>query len=73
MFLGKNNNISDAISRFQWPRFRQLAPTADNGPCQMPPPFWEIIHQLYIRVYVIEASISENSSTVFKQGMQAFF
>lgn len=43
---GKNNNIADAISRFQWSRFRQLAPTADNFPCQIPAPFWEIIHQL---------------------------
>ncbi|XP_052686788.1 uncharacterized protein LOC128189245 isoform X3 [Crassostrea angulata] len=29
-----------------WSRFRQLAPTADNFPCQIPAPFWEIIHQL---------------------------
>lgn len=43
---GKNNDIADAISRFQWSRFRQLAPTADNFPCQIPAPFWEIIHQL---------------------------
>lgn len=28
--LGKNYNIADAIFRFQWSRFRQLAPTADN-------------------------------------------
>ena len=33
---GKHNDIADAISRYQFQRFRQLAPNADSKPCQIP-------------------------------------
>ncbi len=33
---GKHNDIADAISRFQFQRFRQLVPQADTSPCQIP-------------------------------------
>ena len=35
---GINNNIADALSRFQVSRFRQLAPGAALKPCQCPLP-----------------------------------
>ena len=34
---GCKNDISDSISRFQNPRFRQLAPWADLTPQEIPP------------------------------------
>jgi hypothetical protein len=43
---GKCNLIADAISRFQWQRFRQLAPLAEKFPSPIPTQFWEIIHLL---------------------------
>ena len=33
---GKHNDTADAISRYQFQRFRQLAPNADSTPCQIP-------------------------------------
>ena len=33
---GKHNDIADAISRFQYQRFRQLAPEADISPYRIP-------------------------------------
>ncbi len=33
---GKHNDITDAISRFQFQRFQKLAPNADTNPCQIP-------------------------------------
>ena len=33
---GTHNAIADAISRFHFQRFRQLAPDADSSPCQLP-------------------------------------
>jgi hypothetical protein len=33
---GKDNNIADALSRFQFDRFRQLAPEADPSPTPLP-------------------------------------
>ena len=33
---GVNNAIADALSRFQMPRFRKLAPHAQEQPCQLP-------------------------------------
>lgn len=33
---GKHNDTADAISRFQFQRFRHLAPTADTNPYQIP-------------------------------------
>ncbi len=33
---GKHNPIADAISRFQFQRFRNLAPDADISPCTIP-------------------------------------
>ena len=35
---GINNDVADALSRFQIDRFRQLAPGAALNPCQCPPP-----------------------------------
>ncbi|KAK3103148.1 hypothetical protein FSP39_016826 [Pinctada imbricata] len=37
---GYTNVIADAISRFQWDTFRQVAPHADFYPCQIPSQFW---------------------------------
>ena len=36
---GASNEIADALSRFQVQRFRELAPTADQSPCTIPPSF----------------------------------
>ena len=36
---GVNNEIADALSRFQVQRFRELAPSADQTPCTIPPSF----------------------------------
>ena len=33
---GKQNDIADAISRFQYQRFRNLAPDADTNPSPIP-------------------------------------
>ena len=33
---GKANPVADALSRFQFQRFRCLAPHADPAPCQIP-------------------------------------
>ena len=33
---GKHNDITDAISRFQFQRIQKLAPNADTNPCQIP-------------------------------------
>lgn len=34
---GYQNSIADSISRFQWERFRSLAPQADKTPARLPP------------------------------------
>ncbi|XP_060583687.1 uncharacterized protein LOC132739884 isoform X1 [Ruditapes philippinarum] len=39
---GCQNNICDALSRFQLTRFRELAPNADEIPCLVPPFLWHI-------------------------------
>lgn len=39
---GANNSITDALSRFQIHRFRELAPTADQEPYKMPTQLWKI-------------------------------
>ena len=36
---GVHNEITDALSRFQVQRFRELAPGADQTPCTIPPSF----------------------------------
>ena len=36
---GANNEIADALSRFQAQRFMELAPGADQTPCTTPPSF----------------------------------
>ena len=33
---GVENKIADAISRFRWQEFRQLAPEAHSSPCLIP-------------------------------------
>ena len=33
---GKNNEIADSLSRFQFQRFRLLAPQAEATPCKIP-------------------------------------
>ena len=38
---GVDNGIADAVSRFQEPRFRKLAPTAQRNPVPLPGGFWE--------------------------------
>ncbi|XP_062597918.1 uncharacterized protein LOC134259342 [Saccostrea cucullata] len=43
---GVKNEIADAISRFQWTRFRQLAPWADPFPSMVPIQFWRAIQEL---------------------------
>ena len=35
---GLQNKIADALSRFHWQEFRQLAPEAQPSPCQIPQP-----------------------------------
>nr|XP_028594215.1 uncharacterized protein LOC114601207 [Podarcis muralis] len=39
---GLNNNIADALSRFQMERFRELAPGAAQSPDAFPDDLWEI-------------------------------
>jgi len=39
---GKQNNIADALSRFQEDRFRELAPTAAAVPTQVPQFLWNL-------------------------------
>ena len=39
---GKRNQICDALSRFQWTKFRLLAPKADKSPREVPSHLWEI-------------------------------
>lgn len=38
----KLNSIADCLSRSQWGKFRQLAPTADPWPTPLPKNIWEI-------------------------------
>lgn len=40
---GSTNEIADSISRFQWTRFRQLAPEADTFPTPIPSEFWPLL------------------------------
>lgn len=42
---GSVNEIADAFSRYQWSRFRSLAPEADLYPC-FPPPVNELIYPI---------------------------
>ena len=44
--MGTSNEISDAISRLQWDRFRLLAPQAQAHPYTIPQDFWTLFHQL---------------------------
>lgn len=36
LIFGKRNEVADSPSRFQFQRFRQLAPQADINPCLVP-------------------------------------
>lgn len=40
---GIDNKICDALSRFQFSRFRELAPDADTEPYKMPDRLWTIL------------------------------
>lgn len=40
---GKCNELADSISRFQWGRFRQLAPTASPNPTPVLSEFWSFL------------------------------
>ena len=40
------NEIADSISRFQWDRFRNVAPLAEAKPLPIPLAFWDIFNQL---------------------------
>ena len=42
---GVKNNLCDALSRFQFQRFRQLAPEADPEPQPMPSCLWKIFDE----------------------------
>lgn len=39
------NSIADALSRFQWNRFRSLAPQADPSPTLIPDHLWRLVMQ----------------------------
>ena len=43
---GINNEIADSLSRFQFQRFRKVAPKAVRYPEQIPTAFWNIITNL---------------------------
>jgi hypothetical protein len=43
---GVNNVIAESLSRFQLQRFRDLAPTADQTPSDIPVEFLSIISDL---------------------------
>ena len=45
--FGRNNKTCDAISRFQWSTFRQLAPTADPYPSQIPKELSVLLNQKF--------------------------
>ena len=40
---GSTNKIPDALSRFHWQAFHQLAPQADRHPTVIPPHLWETL------------------------------
>lgn len=40
---GKSNVIADSLSRFQWSRFRELAPTAEEVGVPCPPHLWDLV------------------------------
>ncbi|XP_048757041.2 uncharacterized protein LOC130046337 isoform X1 [Ostrea edulis] len=40
---GCRNLIADAISRFQWDRFKSLAPQAEKYPSRIPPAIWQVL------------------------------
>lgn len=42
---GKNNVLSDSLSRLQVGRFREMAPGADQEPAEMPSHLWSIFRQ----------------------------
>lgn len=42
---GKQNTITDALSRFQMDRFRRLAPDAEPTPCTIPAQLWQIFEE----------------------------
>ena len=42
---GANNSITDALSRFQMSRFRELAPMAEQEPCRIPAQLWLIFER----------------------------
>ena len=46
--LGSKNEISEAISRFQWERFRRLAPWANPYSCQVPTEFWSLLQTMQL-------------------------
>ena len=45
---GVDNGIAGALSRFQEPRFRRLAPTAQRNPVSLPGGFWEELRGSYM-------------------------
>jgi hypothetical protein len=69
---GIDNGIVDAISRKQWRRFRQLAPTANKVPCRS---YSSNISQSLIQSEVsrlLTASNSSNTLATYKTGLVAF-
>lgn len=64
---GIKNQIEDAISRFPWTRFRQLAPGADLYPSKvLPENYSGTVDRL------LQASYSMNTASMYCQGLQVF-
>lgn len=43
---GYQNYTADSISRFQWERFRALAPQADKNPASIPPALLSLLDHM---------------------------
>ncbi|OCT57735.1 hypothetical protein XELAEV_18003071mg [Xenopus laevis] len=77
---GVQNEIADSLSRFQWERFRQLAPLADKRGHRFPEHLWRLgtigLEGGCHRIWIVEHSFvswAEKRATVRRGGVQLGF